>query len=85
MAEQQKPGGGDPINEEVREKMRLRFAKSLDRDVHNAEWSALYEEGFIPWDKGFPCPELEDAFEKGKLPKGIAEDGTRRTALVPVR
>lgn len=62
----------------------LTYSRAHDGD-HGEGWSELWKANFKPWDKGFPCPELEDAFEKDKVESGKLPSGERKTALVPVR
>ena len=56
----------------------------------SAGWSALWDEGeFLPWDKGFPNPALDDVLKHRQDLIGSSTEGTggvgprRKTALVP--
>ncbi|RPA79062.1 S-adenosyl-L-methionine-dependent methyltransferase, partial [Ascobolus immersus RN42] len=67
------------VNEEIRAKLLNHF-KEKQHEEQAQGWIDLWKNDFKPWDKGFPCPELEDAFEKGKIEEG---DNGKKTALVP--
>ena len=55
-------------------------------DSYLKGWDFLWDKGdYLPWDRGFPNPALEDTLVQraGTIGGPIAQDGERRKALVP--
>ncbi|CAG8979066.1 hypothetical protein HYALB_00000195 [Hymenoscyphus albidus] len=66
---------------DAREKLSAHFQG--DSSLHNQKWDALWKEGFLPWDKGFPSPALVDLLADRKDLFGSVTEGKKRKALVP--
>ena len=70
--------------EEAREKLKDHFADSSGSEYSN-KWDALWNDGFMPWDRGLPSPALVDALRTKVhlLGSPMTMGGARRKALVP--
>lgn len=72
--------------QDARAKLKAQFG-SVDPADHGRKWNELWEEGFLPWDKGVPSPALVDLLvEKRDLIQGPAAfqlSNKSRKALVP--
>lgn len=72
--------------DEIRDRLRQHFADTPEVE-RNQKWSQLWENGFVPWDRGRPNPALEDALADQAKPleaPSSDEAGSRRKrALVP--
>ncbi|KAF2087687.1 putative thiol methyltransferase [Saccharata proteae CBS 121410] len=70
---------------DARERLKQHFTAA--ESAHPSRWDDLWKTGdFLPWDKGFPNPALEDLFTKNTDLVGgspLKADGSRKRALVP--
>ena len=66
--------------------MRRHFADAPEAE-RSRKWSQLWEDGFVPWDRGRPNPALDDALtDQAKLlgvPSSDEVGSRRKRALVP--
>lgn len=67
--------------------MTSRLASEFENrtpDDHGEGWSKLWNEGYVPWDRGQASPALVDLLEgKADMLNGFNADGSRKKALVP--
>lgn len=72
--------------EQVRARMLEHFADSPEAG-QGQKWAELWDQGFVPWDRGRPNPALEDALkDRAELLHGAWTEGAsprRKRALVP--
>ena len=63
--------------------MRSHFIGVKGTTEHGNKWDELWQEGFLPWDKGFPSPALVDLLNDRSELFPPRKDGKKRKALVP--
>jgi hypothetical protein len=56
---------------------------TIEPSMHIRKWDELYNQGFIPWDRGMPNPALIDVLVEREDLLPIYVSGMRRKALVP--
>lgn len=64
---------------------RARLVAHFDGEIslHGSKWNDLYEEGFIPWDRGSPNPALIDLLTERQDLLPPPSKPSRKKALVP--
>jgi methyl halide transferase len=68
---------------DARARLLSHFQSARGTTEHGQKWDELWEEGFLPWDKGFPNPALVDLLsERPELFPPPPKSGKRK-ALVP--
>jgi len=75
---------------DARSRLLSHFSTAQGSTEHGQKWDELYQQGWVPWDKGFPSPALVDllsspptssSLKHPLLPEG--KIGGRKRALVP--
>lgn len=67
----------------ARERLRTHFIG--DESQHLQKWDDLWQQKFVPWDKGTPNPGLVDLFfeRQDLFPSSPSAGASRKKALVP--
>lgn len=69
----------DQPSTNARERLRSHFIDSPSSD-HPQRWDDLYQQNFLPWDKGLPNPALVDLLTERQ---DLLPSAPRKKALIP--
>lgn len=78
---------------DARARLLSHFSTATGSAAHGSKWNELYQQNFLPWDKGFPSPALVDLLNHaplstspkhaGLIPNPSKSSKRRLRALVP--
>jgi len=67
----------------ARARLLSHFSTAKGPAEHGIKWDELWQQGFVPWDKGFPNPTLVDLVSERQDLFSPAPKSRRPKALVP--
>ncbi|KAH8821087.1 thiol methyltransferase-like protein [Xylogone sp. PMI_703] len=72
----------DQTVQQARERLKSQFG-DVDPAEHGAKWDELWNENFVPWDRGVPNPALIDFLDERQDLLGSLASNSRKKVLVP--
>jgi SAM-dependent methyltransferase len=68
---------------DARARLLSHFSTASGSSEHAQKWDELWADGFLPWDKGFPNPALDDLLTEQRDLFPLSTPTCRKKAFVP--